>query len=83
VLEAEAAAELPPAGTQIMAGGKTVGQLATVQGRRGLAVARIDRVKDALDAGMPLLAAEVPLSLSIPAWAQFRFPEAAAGAEEG
>jgi folate-binding protein YgfZ len=82
VLEAEAATDLPPAGTQIMASGKAVGQLATVQGRRGLAIARIDRVKDALDAGIPLLAEEMPLSLSIPAWARFRFPEAAAGAEE-
>jgi len=82
VLEAEADAALPPAGTGVTAGGKAVGQLGTVTGRHGLAIARIDRVKDALDAGTPLLAGDVPLRLSIPGWATFRFPEAAAGAED-
>lgn len=82
VLEAAADAALPPAGTDITAGGRTVGQLGTVAGRHGLAIARIDRVKDALDAGTPLLAGDVALTLAIPGWAKFRFPETASGAEE-
>ena len=82
VLEAAAEAALPPAGTDITAGGRTVGQLGTVAGRHGLAIARIDRVKDALDAGTPLLAGDVALTLAIPGWTKFRFPETASGAEE-
>jgi tRNA-modifying protein YgfZ len=39
-------------------------------------------VKDAIDAGTPLLAGDVEVALSIPAWAGFSFPETSAGAEE-
>jgi tRNA-modifying protein YgfZ len=82
VLLAEAAIDLPSPGTEITAGGRTIGQLGTVSGRNGLATARIDRVKDAMDAGVPLLAGNVEVTLSIPPWAGFSFPETAAGAEE-
>jgi folate-binding protein YgfZ len=82
VLTAETDAALPPAGTDITAGGRTVGQLGTVAGRHGLAIARIDRVKDALDSGVPLMAGDAALTLAIPGWAKFHFPETAAGAEE-
>lgn len=82
VLLAEAATDLPAAGTEITAGGRAVGQLGTVSGRHGLAIARIDRVKDAVDAGVPLLADGVETTLSIPAWAGFAFPASTPGAEE-
>lgn len=82
VLTADANAALPPAGTDIGAGGRIVGQLGTVAGRHGLAIARTDRVKDALDAGTPLMAGDVSLTLTIPGWAKFRFPETTSGAED-
>ena len=82
VLLVEAATALPAAATEITAGGRAVGQLGTVSGRHGLAIARIDRVKDAVDAGVPLLADGVETTLSIPAWAGFSFPANAPGAEE-
>jgi len=82
VLAAEADAPLPPAGTPITAAGRPVGQLGTVADRQGLAIARIDRVKDAQDGGTPLMAGDVEVRLSIPAWARFRFPDSAAGQEE-
>lgn len=82
VLLAQAADSLPGSGIEVTAGGRTIGQLGTVSGRHGLAIARIDRAKDAIDAGVPLLAGEVEISLSIPPWAGFSFPEAASGAEE-
>ncbi len=82
VLLVEAGADLPSPGTEITVGGRTIGQLGTISGRRGLAIARIDRVKDAIDAGVELVAGEVEISLSIPPWAGFSFPEAASGAEE-
>ncbi len=82
LLIAAGAAPLPPAGTEIAAGGRVLGQLGTVAGSDGLAIVRLDRVKDALDAGLPIAAGGVPVALSIPEWASFGFPVSAAGAAE-
>ncbi|MER2533734.1 MAG: folate-binding protein YgfZ [Rhizobiaceae bacterium] len=76
VLLVEADADLPAPGTDLSAGGRTLGAIGSVAGRNGLAIVRIDRVKDAMDAGMPILAGEMPVRLSIPGWARFGFPEA-------
>jgi folate-binding protein YgfZ len=81
ILIAEGGADLPPSGADVTAGGRSLGALGSVSGRRGLAMVRIDRVKDAMDAGTTIDAAGVPLTLSIPAWARFGFPADAAGAE--
>lgn len=81
VLIASAAAPLPPAGTEILAGGRPVGSLGTVAGRNGLAIARIHRVKDAMDGGHALLADSTDVSLTIPDWASFSFPSSTEGAE--
>ncbi|GLS33008.1 hypothetical protein SAMN04488498_108215 [Mesorhizobium albiziae] len=82
VLVATAETPLPPAGTEITANGRPVGALGSVAGMAGLAIARIDRVKDAIDAGTPLLAGDLTVSLSIPGWARFTFPQDAASAED-
>ncbi|TKB81958.1 MAG: folate-binding protein, partial [Mesorhizobium sp.] len=39
-------------------------------------------VKAALDAGLPILADDVAVSLAIPSWAKFSFPQEAVGAED-
>lgn len=75
ILIAEGASQLPAAGTEIVAGGRPVGALGTVTGRTGLAMVRIDRVKDAVDAGVPVTAGGIELELSIPDWAKFTFPQ--------
>ncbi|MEP9397262.1 folate-binding protein YgfZ [Mesorhizobium sp. KR2-14] len=82
VLLVSAEAPLPEPGTAIMADGRTIGTLGSAAGQRGLAVARIDRVKDAQDNGVAITAADVPLTLSIPAWAKFTFPQDATNAGE-
>lgn len=69
---------LPAPGTEIVAGGRPVGILGSTSGDRGLAILRIDRVKDALDAGTSIEAAGTPISVAIPHWAGFTFPEQAA-----
>lgn len=66
---------LPETGTPITADGREIGTLGTVVGRNGLALTRIDRVKDAMDANVPVLAGGVPVKLSIPPEARFTFPE--------
>jgi folate-binding protein YgfZ len=80
VLIASAADALPASGTEILAGGRPIGTLGSVAGRSGLAIARIDKVKAARDAGAPVSANSIALSLAIPAWAKFSFPEEAAAA---
>lgn len=80
VLIASADGALPATGTEISSAGKALGLLGSVAGKQGLAIVRIDRVKDAMDAGQPITAADMPVRLAIPAWAGFTFPQQA-GAE--
>ncbi|MCR4266887.1 folate-binding protein YgfZ [Nitratireductor sp. ZSWI3] len=75
LLIATATAALPATGTELTVDGRTLGALGSVEGATGLAIARIDRVKDAMDAGKPILAGEVEVALAIPGWARFAFPE--------
>lgn len=81
VLLVEAASALPASGTELTVNGRPVGALGSVSGPRGLAIARIDRVKAAIDAGQEISADGVAVSLTIPGWARFTFPETA-GAED-
>jgi folate-binding protein YgfZ len=81
VLIVSAGHPLPASGTELTVDGRPIGALGSTAGTTGLAIARIDRVKAALDAGQEILAGEVPVSLAIPAWAKFGFPQETAGAE--
>ena len=73
---------LPESGTELTAGGRGIGTLGSVSGTSGIAMVRIDRVKDAIDAGTPIMAGGVPISLSIPAWVNFGFPQDGAAPEQ-
>ncbi|MER8633615.1 folate-binding protein YgfZ [Mesorhizobium opportunistum] len=82
VLIVQSELPLPAAGTELTVEGRPVGALGSSAGTIGLAIARIDRVKAALDAGRPILAGDVPVTLIIPTWAKFSFPQETVGAEE-
>jgi folate-binding protein YgfZ len=82
VLIVSAQGPLPASGAEISADGRPLGTLGTVAGNEGLAIARIDKVKDALDAGKPITAGGVDIALSIPGWATFTFPETDTNAGE-
>jgi folate-binding protein YgfZ len=56
----------PEAGQTILAGDKQVGTIGSTSGQNGLALVRIDRVADALDAGVPLTAGGLGLRLAEP-----------------
>lgn len=77
VLLISAASDLPASGTDLISGGKVVGTLGSISGKHGLAIARIDRVKAALDAGAAITAGDVAVTPAIPGWARFAYPEAA------
>lgn len=81
LLIAHSQTALPAPGTTIEAGGRPLGTLGTVVGSDALAIARIDRVKEAMDAGTAITASGTALELTIPQWARFSFPENAGEAE--
>jgi folate-binding protein YgfZ len=56
----------PEAGATILAGDKPVGTIGSSSGGKGIALVRIDRVADALDAGEPLTAGGLALTLADP-----------------
>lgn len=73
--------DLPPVGTVLTASGKSLGDMGSAVAGSGLAILRIDRVKDALDAGLPITAGGNPVSVAIPDWATFTYPAPAAAGE--
>lgn len=83
VVTVEAESPLPTSGTELTAGGKTIGTLGSVLGRRGLAIVRVDKVGDALATGMPVLAGELPVTLALPAWTGLSFPTDSADEAQG
>jgi folate-binding protein YgfZ len=66
-------------GTAVMAGEKNVGTMGSSAGSVGLAMLRVDRVADALAAGVPLLAGGIPMKLREAAIADFFKDAKAAG----
>ncbi|MFA7414820.1 MAG: folate-binding protein YgfZ [Rhizobium sp.] len=74
IVSAETA--LPPPGTEILASGKPVGTLGSVAANRGLAVIRIDRAGEAMATGTPVLAGDLPVTLTLPSWTGLTFPTA-------
>ncbi|WP_109315719.1 YgfZ/GcvT domain-containing protein [Pseudovibrio ascidiaceicola] len=74
IIKVSAESALPAAGSDVLAGEKSVGTLGSSQGDNGLALLRLDRVKTAMDAGMTLTSEGVTLTPSIQEWASFNWP---------
>ncbi|WP_173931269.1 folate-binding protein YgfZ [Chelativorans sp. Marseille-P2723] len=62
---------LPAPGTEITAGGRSIGALGSVSSMDGLAIVRIDRVAEAMEAGIPVMAGDVALTFRVPEFASF------------
>jgi hypothetical protein len=65
---------LPAAAAPLFAGERPIGAMGGSAGGRGLAVVRLDRAKEAMDAGVMLRAGDLPVTLSLPKWARFGWP---------
>jgi len=78
---AGATAPLPAPGTPLTAGPASIGTLGSSSGPNALALVRLDRAKVAIDAGTPITAGDSVLTLSLPSWAHFDWPAAAAAAD--
>ena len=64
----------PIPGLPVLAGEKEVGHLGSTAKGRGLAMLRLDRVADALAAGLPLTCGGIAITLVKPDWAKFPWP---------
>jgi hypothetical protein len=82
VLAVSGEQQLPEGGADILADDFAVGRLSSVSGTRGVALARLDRVKEAQEKGQALTAGGVPVVLSVPSWASYTLGGEAAGAPE-
>ncbi len=71
---------LPEGGADILAEGFAVGRLGSVSGKRGIALARLDRVGEAMAKGQTLTAGDVLVTLSVPSWASYSLGPAASEA---
>ncbi|MEJ2377202.1 MAG: folate-binding protein [Pseudolabrys sp.] len=71
----------PSSGLPVMAGDKQVGTFGSAAQGRALAMLRLDRVADALAAGMPLTCGGIALRPVKPDWAKFAWPGEAKAAE--
>jgi tRNA-modifying protein YgfZ len=71
VVRLTSAAELMP-GADVAAGAAVIGKVGSVAGQQGLALVRLDRVTDALDAGIPVTSGGAPVSIDPEAVARYR-----------
>ena len=71
---------LPQGGADILAGGFAVGRLGSIAGGHGIAMARLDRVRDAIAKGHAFTAEDIPVHLAAPAWAAYSLDAEPAGA---
>jgi folate-binding protein YgfZ len=58
--------------------GRSLGQILSTADRRGLALIRLDRLAEALEAGDPIRAGAAAIKVEKPGWAKFAVPGAAA-----
>jgi folate-binding protein YgfZ len=79
---ATAEGPLPSPGTEIAAAGRPIGTLGSIAEYKAIAMVRLDKAKAAMDAGKPITAGEATLSLAIPSWARFTFPQDTTASEE-
>ncbi|MDN2567160.1 folate-binding protein YgfZ [Aquibium sp. A9E412] len=77
------AAALPAAGSPVTAGGRAIGTLGTVAGADALALVRIDRAAAAMQAGTPIEADGVAVTLALPAWSGLAFAAGETDTEAG
>lgn len=72
----ESDGDMPPAGTEIMIGGRNAGHLGSVSGARGIAILRLDRVREAMASGEAVMVDGLPVSVALPTWADYGWPDA-------
>ncbi|MYZ48153.1 YgfZ/GcvT domain-containing protein [Propylenella binzhouense] len=67
---------LPEPGAEIVAGERPLGRLGSSAGATGIGLVRLDRLREALDLGLPVRAGPEEVKLALPAWATYGWPDA-------
>jgi folate-binding Fe-S cluster repair protein YgfZ len=65
-----------------MAGDRSVGRLGSSAQGSGIALVRLDRVREALDARVQLKAGTAPISVNLPPWATYSWPATAMAGDD-
>jgi tRNA-modifying protein YgfZ len=73
IVIARSAHQLPERAA-LTAASRPIGALGTSVGLEALALVRLDKAKDAMDAGTPIMAGEVPVRLELPPHVNFGWP---------
>jgi folate-binding protein YgfZ len=68
-------------GREMKAGAAAIGVVGSVDGKRGLALLRVDRAAEAIARGEPILAGDVPVRIELPQWVSFGLNAKAHGVE--
>ena len=76
VVVARGLAPLPAPGTPLTASGRPLGTLGSSAGGEAIALVRLDRAKQAIDGGQPIHAGAATITLALPTWARFGWPNA-------
>ncbi|MEO8667233.1 MAG: folate-binding protein [Bauldia sp.] len=66
------------AGDPITAAGRPIGTVGSTADGTAIALVRLDRAKEAMDAGTALMAGSTAVTLTLPGWARFGWPAGAA-----
>ena len=61
-------------GTEVKASGKIAGTIGSVSGTSGMALVRLDRIKEAMDRGEPVTAGDIPVTLQFPVGVSYGWP---------
>lgn len=73
---------LPPPGADIVAGEQPIGRLGSSDAGTGIGVVRLDRVRAALDSGLPIRTGGIAVDVSLPAWATYGWPVTVTAGED-
>ncbi|SEP68586.1 hypothetical protein SAMN05216548_101256 [Faunimonas pinastri] len=65
---------LPEAGAEIVAGERPLGRLGSSSEGKGIGLVRLDRLRDALEAGLPVRIGPEEVTVALPPWATYVFP---------
>jgi len=71
--------QLPDPGTDITMDGRTIGRLGSSDGRHGIGLVRLDRLRTAMNSGAKILAGAIPVRATLPDWATYGWPDASGG----
>jgi folate-binding Fe-S cluster repair protein YgfZ len=82
IVAIEADGDLPDPGADILAGAQVVGRLGSSAAGKAVGVARLDRLRAALDSGMPIRAGAADIRVVLPPWATYGWPATASAGED-